>query len=398
MAQNINLTTSFMTEVYTDMDNMKISKGFMAIFGRNNSRTEFVENARELTIDLIRGEKKISQLLQRVPGDGEANIGSNVKNTTAQKFQNVSRVFPLIKERGSVSYDDTLDRVAGEIPINSGMLSIERARIKFAEIVMTNFKKILGRIEKEASESIRTGIITLDDGGTYNFDRASNNTIVPSILWSEVATAVPINDLDDLADAIQENGKTEGMACVMGVEGFNAFLNTDQVATIADNRRLSFIQAGDTRTLPSLPADMQWMLDNGFKYHAYVVTFKGRTIFIFTYNEKSQNDAGTWIEFMPTTEVLLFDHTARFDRFFGPRTRFDLETEDERIMNRLLGLDNLHSQMINEIAPVGIIDARMFHHDGFLGDKSVITIETYTSPIYAPTHVDAAGLLDGVIA
>ncbi len=388
-----------MTELFSDMERIKVSRGFLSAFGRGNSRTVFVDNARELTIDLIRGEKKISQLLQRVPGDGEANIGSNVKNTTAEKFQNVSRVFPLIKERGSVSFDETLDRVAGEIPINSGMLSIERARVKFAEIVMTNFKKMAGRMEKEAAESLLTGIITLDDAEVYDFDRAATNTIVPAILWSVVATAVPIDNIDDLADSLQENGKTEGMACVMGVDAFTSFLATDQITAIADNRRLNFVQAGDNRGLPAIPADMQWMTDADFKYAAYVTTNKGRTIFIFTYNEKYQNDAGTWIEFMPTKDVLLFDHMARFDRYFGPRIRFNLQTEDERIMNGLLGLENLHSQVINDTVPVGVLDARMFHHDGFLGDnKTVIGIETYTGPIYAPTHVDAAGILDGVIA
>lgn len=388
-----------MTEVFSDMDQIKVSRGFMSAFGRGASKTVFVDNARELTIDLIRGEKKISKLLERVPGSGENSLGSNIKNTTAEKFQNVSRVFPLITEKGSVSYDETLDRVAGEIPINSGMGSIERARVKFAEIVMTNFKKMAGRIEQEASESLRTAIITLDDGGTYNFDRASGNTIVPAILWSTVATAVPINDIDDIADAIQENGRTEGMACVFGTDAFTAFLETDQITAIADNRRLNFVQAGDSRGLPGIPSDMQWMLDAGFKYAAYVTTDKGRTIFIFTYNEKFQNDAGTFIEYMPTKDVLLFDHTARFDRYFGPRVRFDIEDENERIINRMLGLDNLRSQVINESVPVGVLDARMFHHDSFLGDnKSVIGIESYTGPIYAPTHVDAAALLDGVIA
>ena len=398
MPQNINLTTSFMTELFSDMDNIKTSTGFLSVFGQNG-RTEYVDNARELTIDIIRGEKKISKLLQRVPGSGEANIGSNVTNTTAQKFQNASRVFPLIQERGSVSYDDTLDRVAGEIPINSGMLSISRAREKFGEIVMTNFKKMAGRMELEASESLRTGIITFDDGGTYNFDRATTNTIVPAVLWSVVATADPMGNIDDLADSIQENGKTEGMACVMGTSAFSSFLDTDQIKNIADNRRLNFVQAGDSKELPGLPSDMQYMLNNGFKYMAYMTTEKGRTIYIFTYNEKYQNTGGTWVEYMPLKDVLLFDHTARYDRYFGPRIRFDLETENERVMNRLLGLDGIRNQVLDTSIPSGVIDARMFHHDGFLGDnKTVITIESYTGPIYAPTHVDAAGLLDGVIA
>ena len=59
----------------------------------------------------------------------------------------------------------------------------------------------------------------------------------------------------------------------------------------------------------------------------------------------------------------------------------------------------MHNQVINEDIPVNVLDARMFHHDSFLNEsKSAIGIETYTGPIYSPTHVDAAGILDGVIA
>lgn len=399
MAQTINNTTSFMTEVFSDMQKIAVSRGFMSLFGRGMSRTEFIEDSRQVLIDIIRGEKKISKMLTRSPGDGETNIGSNVKTTTAQKFQNVARVFPLIKERGAVSYDETLDRVAGEIPVNSGRMSVDRARQKFADIILTNFKKIGGRMELAAAESISTGIITLDDGATYDFGRSTTNTITPLTLWSVTNTASPIGDLDDLSDSLQENGKTEGMAAVFGYSAFKAMLDTDEITNIADNRRLSFVQAGDSKTLPSLPADMQFMVQNGFKYMAYLTTYKGRTIYIFTYNEKYQNDAGTWVDYMNPKDVLLLDHTARFDRYFGPRIRFDLMTEDERIMNRLLGIESMQNQVVNQEGAAGILDARMFHHDGFLGpNKDVITIETYTGPIYAPTQVDAAGLLDGVIA
>ena len=58
MAQTINQTTSFMTEVFSDMEKIKASKGFLSMFGRAGSKTEFVDNATEIMIDIIRGEKK----------------------------------------------------------------------------------------------------------------------------------------------------------------------------------------------------------------------------------------------------------------------------------------------------------------------------------------------------
>lgn len=253
-------------------------------------------------------------------------------------------------------------------------------------------------MEKEAAEAATTGIITLDDGQAYNFGRATTNTITPAVLWSVTATASPIGDLDDILDSLQENGKTEGNAAVYGYSAFKAMLDTDEVKNIADNRRLNFIQAGDAVTLPALPANLQFMVANGFKYVAYVTTYKGRGVHLFQYNEKYQTDAGAWTEHMDPKNVFVFDSDARYDRYFGPRVRFDIETENERIVNRLLGIESMKNQILDEQG-MGVIDSRMFNFDTFLNSsKTVIESHVYTSPIYAPTHVDAAGLLGGVIA
>ena len=370
------------------------------MFGRPGSRTEYVENATQIIIDIIRGEKKISQLLERSPVEGAISLGGNVGHTKAQTFQNRAYDFPIVKEQGSVTYGEALKyRLAGEVDVNSGILTTERARVKFAEIIMTNIKKMAGRMEAEAAESMLTGVITLDDGGSYDFDRSASNTMTPLVLWSVVATADPIGNIEDACDAVQENGKTEAMAGIIGYEALNAMVGTDQITDIADNRRFEFVQVGDQRRLPDLPSEMQYLVANGFKYMAYLKTFKGRDIYLLTYNEKYQNSAGTWVDYMNSKDVLLFDPAARYDRYFGPRIRFDLQTQDEMIMNRLLGLDAATMATINGLDAAGVIDARFFHHDGFLSeDKTTIMLESYSGPLFVPAQIDAAALLDGVIA
>ena len=258
-------------------------------------------------------------------------------------------------------------------------------------------------MELIASESLRLGTITLTDGSAYDFNRSTSNTIVPAVLWSVVATAVPIANLEALYTAVKHNGKCKPNACLMGSSAFSAFIATDEITNSAGNRDISFVAAGEsgmnTNTiLPAMPKELADMESNGFTYQAFLRTPKGRKIYIFVYDEDYQNSADTWVEFMKKEDVLLFDPTMRLDRFFGPRIRFDIQTPEEMMINRLFGIQNMVNQMPEAINN-GTLESWMFHHDSFMNDnKTSVGVESYTGPIYAPTQVDAAGLLDGVVA
>lgn len=405
MAQTVDSIKSFMLGVFSDMSQIKASTGFQSIFSNSGmgAQTVYVENATQIAIDLIRGYKKISKLLERSPLEGENTIGGNSKHFKAQKFQNVAYDFPIIRDSGSVSKDDIIKyRLAGRTATDLSVNESTAAREKFAEIIHTIMLQHAGRMEKQAAEAVLTATCTLDDGAEYDFDRSTSNTITPSVLWSVTATATPIGDLDDAADALQEQGKTEGSAGIIGWEALKAMLATDEIANLSgkDGKRFEFVQAGSgLAQLPAIPADMQYMIANGFKYMAYVKTYKGRDIYLFTYNEKYQTDAGTWTDYMNSKDVLLMDHTARRDRYFGPSIKLDLVTPEQRAINSYLGLGNLRSRALNSVTPSGIIDARMFHHDATMNaSRTAFTIETYTGPLYVPTAVDTTCLLDGVIA
>ena len=208
MAQSINSITSFLTDGFSDLSKIKASKGFLSMFGRSmDSVTAYVMNSTQISIDIKRGFKYISELLQRSEQEGSFTLGGNVHHYQAEKFQNASYDFPIVRADGSVSYEKLLKyRSFNEVPVNSGMDIMDKARDKMMEIFWTNLPEMIGRMEKEAAESIMTGVITLDDGGTYDFNRSTGNTITVNPLWTVTATASPIGDYDDLADALQENG------------------------------------------------------------------------------------------------------------------------------------------------------------------------------------------------
>jgi len=405
MAQTVNSIKSFMLGVFSDLSQIKASTGFQSIFanGGQGSITRYVENATQVDIDLIRGFKKISKLLERAAVEGEFTIGSNSKHHKANKFQNVAYDFPIIRDSGSVTKDEILKyRNAGHHSADMSISESMASREKFAEIIHTIMLQHAGRMEKQAAEAINAATTTLDDGGAYDFDRSTDNTITPSVLWSVTATATPIGNIDDGLDAIQENGKTEGGVGLIGWEALKAMLATTELINLSgkDGKRFEFVQAGSALAqLPALPADMQYLARNGFKYMAWLKTYKGREVYLFTYNEKYQTDAGVWTDYMNSKDVLLMDHTARRDRYFGPSIRLDLVTPEQRAINSYLGLNSARAMALNDVSPSGIIDARMFHHDAFMNEtRTAFSIETYTGPLYVPTAVDTTCLLDGVTA
>ncbi|MEJ2043706.1 MAG: major capsid protein [Reinekea sp.] len=403
MPQLINPLTSYFDGVYSDLSNIKVSKLFLSIWANamGGARTEYVDNATQVSVDLYRGYKKISKVLSRGPNTGHLNLGENSKHIKADYWQNVAYDFPLIQDSASVSYSNLLKyRAFGRVDTDVSMSPMDKAREELGRDLLTIIQGQGGRMEAMCVEALSTGVLTLDDDTEYDFDRSTDNTITVNPLWSVTATADPIGDFDIAIEKIQENGKSDASAAIIGYDAFDAMINTDQIKNLADNRRFEFVQMGSgTRALPGLPTDMNYLVANGAKYIAYIKTKKGRDVYLFAYNDRYQNAAGTWVDFFNSKDVLVFDHTARRDRYFGPRIRFDMISQEEMMLNQALGLSNMESMAVREADPSGILDVSMFHFDSFMNRaRTNIYVECYTGFLPIPTAVDTTALLDGVIA
>jgi hypothetical protein len=402
MTQNVNdLTAFFVNSFYDDLPKVKASTGFLSRWGKGpGSITVRVNDALEFSMDIVRNKKVIATLYPRSQAEAMTNLGSNVKTRTGQTFENVARDFPIIKLLASVSYDEAMKyRLPGELAVkenqSDGSAIITKAGIELGRSVKVNMVSAVGRMELMAAQALRLGIITLDDGSTYNFGRASTNTDTVTVAWSNVATATPFADMSAHYTVIRRNGKGDPRAVVMAGDAFKEFLETDEVRNSADNRDVSFVRAGATEfaqlPVPDFVADME---ANGFSYMAFYKDLQtGRKMYIFVYDEDYQNSAGTWVNYMPAGKVLFFDPDMRLDRFFGPRTRFNYETPEEMMIKRMFGIES--AVAMPENLGNGNIESWMFHHDVITNgsEKTNISVESYTGPIYAPTEVDSAGEL-----
>lgn len=402
--QSVGAVTLFMTEMFSDLDMTGTPVGFQSFFGRAGAgRTDFVNNALQISIDIIRGESTISKMLTRQTG-GSWDLGDQGNSIKGQRFLNRTRVFPLMKEYMHVAFDDLFNRVAGELQqFDSGSddmgVLMRRLRIRFAEQMKHAIKKLMRRNELAAAESIRVGTQTLDDGGgSYSWDRSTTNSFAAALVWTN-ANALIIEEIDDLCDEIQQNGKVEPNFLLPGTGSWAAMVKQLTIQNLSDNRGYTFIRAGQMNAqLPQLDESVAWMINVGFKHVGFVETYKGRKLPIFIYNEKYQDAAKAWQNYMPADEVIGGWSGARCDRAFGPRITFPNNPFHDQAMNALLGFDFATAPMPENIANAGAFDPRMFHIDGSVNpDNDAIAARMVTGPLFITTMTDAFGRITGVV-
>lgn len=402
--QSVNALTAYFERVYyDDLDKIMPSTGFLSRFGRpeTGAITVRVNDALEFSMDIVRNKKRISKIYPRSQAEAMTNLGASQKTTTGQLFENVARDFPIMRENANVSYDDTFKRLPGELAVRAtdsgGSMAFTKAAINLARDVKENMMMMIGKLEAIAFESLSTGIITLNDGTTYNFGRASTNTDTVGTTWNNVATATPFADLSTHYTIVRRNGKGNPQAVVMAGDAFNAFLNTTEVLNSADNRDISFVRASDqSLNMKPLPPWVTEMESQGFSYMAYYKDLRtGRKMYIFVYDQdyQDQDSSDAWANYMTAKKVLFFDPMMRLDRFFGPRVRFDYQTPEEMMINRLFRINRIKASLPAQLGN-GVVESWMWHHDTISnGDKTSVGIESYMCPLLACTEVDSAGLL-----
>jgi len=396
--QDLNAQTVFFQEGYSDMADLSVPVGFQSYFsdGKNGNQTNFVTNVLSITQDIMRGEATISKIFQRENIQGW-DIGDETENLKSERFQNKTRVFPIMQEFASVSHSETLlFRGFNQSPIDPSTELIQIRRKKIHEGLGEGLDRMMRKNELICSEAIRLGRQTLDDGQFYDYDRSSTNAFAAALVWTD-PNALIIEEIDDICDRAQENGKADPDHAIAGADGYAALLKQPTVAALADNRRYSVVVAGKNEILPPLPPNLQWMVTAGFKYQAHIHTYKGRDLPIFTYNEKYQDAAKDWQPYMPVDEFLVGFSGARCDRSFGPRLTFEGNLTQERQVNELLGFESFTTPMPSNVKSPAAFDPRMFHVDGKVnGNNDVISMRLTSGGIYTPVRTDSFGLITGI--
>jgi hypothetical protein len=387
-----------MARLWDDRDMIAVPTGFQSIFGRpaTGAETIFSFDAEVVDIDVQRGNERTAVLMPR--GGISRSLGSLQKSLNEEKFTSQSRVYPLSIELFDISSGQLNKRTAGELPY-APLTREQRLRKLAMKAMKETVKRSVRMFEILCSQSARTGkqdaiIGTSDTNLQYDWKRNTANTITVGTKWN-AATPDIVGDMDLALDQIRINGHTRGDVGVVGASGMKALIRDSEMQNLADNRRYEVLWVSSNNQVPS---NLQFMLEAGFDARGKVVTYKGRTLWLFTYDEGYTNSAGTFTPYMPVGEMLIFDSKARCDRYFGPPETLPEDSAMRAFYQDRFGLSPDAMPSVPIKAAGGTIMPEMFFFDAYpSGDNTTITHRTQTAPIFGTTHVDAFALLNGLV-
>lgn len=364
--------------------------GFQAFYGRPGSQTIFSPDADVVSMDILRGNRKTAKLSPR--NEIMRLLGPNQQSVNRGKSTNVARIFPLSIEQSDISAGMQRERIPNEPMENSGYTSARRLRYWSMKEHFEQVRRTIMMNERLAAQSILEGIQdgvmdTTNSLEQYDFYRNSDNSVTLGTQWTDVTNATPIGDLDDAGRIYQVNSFRRAEFCVFSSDTLEAYLKTDEIRNYADNRRYEMVQVSTTNPVPP---KFNFMVEAGFTPWGLVKTYRGLTLWIFTYDAMWETDADVVTDYMPAGKVVMGSTQARADRMFGPSETFDEVPARDRFYQEMFGFSPGAAPMPPNIVVPGVIDSRMFYFDAYPNQNwSSITTRTQCAPIFVPTETDA---------
>lgn len=170
--------------------------------------------------------------------------GTGVRLNTVGRFTTKELEPARYAEAIAIDVNDLVNRMAGENPFDAARRPFTARFIATANKGLVEMeRKIAQSMELQSSQILQTGLLNIPGSRPYVKDFKPKATHFPTagIAWSNVATAVPLSDLESLCDVIQTDSKATCNKAILGRTALAEFLNTDQVKESADLRRVNLI-------------------------------------------------------------------------------------------------------------------------------------------------------------
>lgn len=388
----------YMIDLYNELDVIQVSTGFQSIFGNPmaGGKTLFSPDSEVVDIDIIRGNRKIAALVNR--GSNSRRI-SGKKDTQLAEWTSVTRKFPLSEEEGSIGAGKLNAKTPGESPYDA-QTRLDRMRYYAREQHNEHIRRSVRMFEVLAAESALTGthpaiIGTTNSDLIYDFQRSTENTITPANTWNSGSQTI-MADIDQACEAVRKNGKLTPDCMVLGGNAMDAFIKDTTVKDTADNRRFELIEVS---TNNPVPASYNRYVAAGFIPRGRLRTPKGFSLWMFTYLDSYENDAGDDTKYMPEDQVLVFSSKARADRYFGPSERLPLDPATVQMYQTYFGFNPMATPMPPNIENMSaVVNPAMFYCDAYMNEnRKGLVVRTQSAPIFATTAVDGFALLQGLI-
>lgn len=370
--------TRLMTRVFSDLDSIPVFTFFLNLFAQPTGETIIEMDANAIDIDIQRSGKEVAAYIKR--GTSARNIGVTKNQALLEKFTSDTKLFPLIEEETPITSTMIAKRMPGE-SVRNPLSRLAKQTALAAKAHKAHMNRIIRKSEFSAAESILTGFQTVDAGLQYDFYRRSAHIINATTVWSDSANAVPITDLSISGNLIFRNGNRKPTDTIMSSESWDEFLLTTQVLNIADKRRINHFSSDMNAVAPSGYED--WV--------AAGAIFQGQVkagdwmLNIWTYPAIYDTDGGTQTQYLPDGKTIVLAKGARYDRYFGPADRLEV---DDSVFRKMFGIGDIESMPPNVVTS-GIFSSEMFHVDAYGGgNNKAFTVRTQTAPIFPTIETD----------
>lgn len=372
--QAVQNYTRLMAQVFTDLETIPVFTFFQNLFTSGQTIIEVDANA--IDIDIQRGNKKLAVYIPR----GTDAINLDLNRALLEKFTSDTKLFPLIEELTPITSDMITKRMPGE-PVYAP-LSRKAKQIALAmKAHREHMNRIIRKMELSAAESIRTGFQTIHAGLKYDFYRLAAHNANAATVWSTAASAVPVTDIAGAGDLIFRNGNRRPTDVIFGSGSWDEFLLTTQVLNLADRRRIVHFVADMT---VDAPAGYEDWVKSGAVFQGQLKAGDWK-FNMWTYPAIYETDADVATQYLPDAEVLIVAKGARYDRYFGPADRLEVDTT---IFQLMFGIGDI-SGMSPNVVESGIFSSAMFHVDAFGNNNNkAFNVRTQVAPIFPTTEID----------
>jgi hypothetical protein len=331
--------TNSVIAVYSDDASPQL--GFSAFFPPVTSPTL------EVTVEVERNGQPIAVDVQRARGSNRNIFDRSTEHIYIPPFHSEKFDFTALQ-----AYDKVFSEGSNPSAGNAQVL-ISSASKK----VMAMKNKILRAIEKQRVDVCQTGIVTMLNGDSINFNRqsASMTVLSGSALWSAITTADPAANLVTGADFLRQVGLSAGTTInvVMGGAAFSNFMKN------ANIQKEAAIFSQIKRVNIGMP---QFDNTTGFVFQGQY----GNSDYIFnlwTYNAWYKNSSNAIVKYLNTNNVVMLPDDFEGVTAFGaiPMVMGDAVTgqfvqpqEGDFFFHDLIDMEKKTWDFILEAAPVAV--------------------------------------------
>ena len=185
----------------------------------------------DVVVDFYKGKRRVAPFANP---SGVSGVAQKIG------YSNTRYETPLVAVKDVTDIEDVLQRLPGELLVNSG-IGLEQRGMELMATTLQDFNEQIARREEVmAAQALFAGTIdVIGEGVNYKIDIPFTNKSTVSTLWDAASsTADPLADLRTAALKCMENGYRKPNICVMARNAYSAFVQRLTQLGYLDQRHL----------------------------------------------------------------------------------------------------------------------------------------------------------------